>query len=455
MPTKQPEPEREREPAPCESSSDDEDDELDPLLEVPLRRCTLCCLASQLVVGLLCCVALLVLLPVGAVGMALAAPPDCDGSLPLLHLAAGSASGAGGDELQQRQQQQQQQQQHCEGTTTIFAVLLQVALALPLSCATCLCHRHARCAPRERHRHEATVAALMDDRLQVFFKRPGSAAKVVGPVALGELARLIACRQTDKLPSASRIWAVADEVAASECEVAKQVAEESALLDVSVDVDDTELPAAAAAPAPASGRRFEEDERLTGLATFCVNEMLDTRLLPPRPRGAQTGALTPEQAAAASVVASQLLAKLFPTTSVSRPVVLQVYDWNGTAEPMLTTVNSWLGHFIGVYHTGLAIGADEWGYGKTMDERTGVYLTPVGQVIELFGHRLRVAIPLGEVEISGEELGRVQVRAAACGCAVSSCATGVQLCQHDTMLLSGLFWSVLVWSVLFCFACVV
>lgn len=44
-----------------------------------------------------------------------------------------------------------------------------------------------------------------------------------------------------------------------------------------------------------------------------------------------------------------------------------------------------------------------------MDERTGVYSTPIGQVVELFGHRLRVAITLGEVEISAAELRKVQI----------------------------------------------
>ena len=88
---------------------------------------------------------------------------------------------------------------------------------------------------------------------------------------------------------------------------------------------------------------------------------------------------------------------------------MQVYDWNGEhhSYEWVITVNSWLGHFIGIYHTGIVLGVDEWGYGFTFDDRTGVYEVPIGQVAE---HRLRAAIPLGVVEISEEELSVIQVR---------------------------------------------
>eukprot|EP01043_Picozoa_sp_COSAG02_P128618 COSAG02_NODE_66102_length_256_cov_0.662420_1_plen_77_part_10 len=75
-----------------------------------------------------------------------------------------------------------------------------------------------RCAPRTRLRREATVAttvaALMDERLQVFYRRSGSASELVGPVALGELARLVACREIGI--NQSRVWAVPDRPAVSE-----------------------------------------------------------------------------------------------------------------------------------------------------------------------------------------------------------------------------------------------
>lgn len=319
--------------AECPEDEDEEED-VDPLLEVPLRRCTLCCLASQLAVGILVALTLAVLLPVAAIGLALTGAAACGADLPRLANSTGSGSAGAGDE---------------EEAVCIWSTLLYAALALPLSCALCLCQVHARRAPRKPQPGDTALATLLDDRLQVFYKPPGSAAKLVGPVPLGELARLVARRQTDKVPSSSRVWAVADEVASA---AEKQNPEESALLDQSIDVE------AAPAFVPAAGRAGE-DPRVAGLVTACVHEIVDARALPPRPCWPIQGP-TPDQVAAAAPVGARLLFKLFPTTVVSQPVVLQVYDWSGTAEPMLAKANSWLGHFIGVYHTGLAIGVDEW-----------------------------------------------------------------------------------------------
>lgn len=355
------------------------DEDVDVLRGVELDRCgcTVCCLASQLAVGLLACAALLVLLVVGAVGAVLASRAHCQSS-------AGDAD-------------------HCRA---VYLKLLAVALTLPLSCSWCLCARHTRCASRTRPRREATVVTLMNERLQVFYKRPGRAAELVGPVALGDLARLIACREAG-VPQ-SRVWAIPDHPDAS-ASTTTQPAEESALLDVSVDIEgDLEQPLPPVTPATPE-RTGDHCDRLAGMATVCVSEVVETALLPPRPKSPRTDGLTPEQEAAARVVGELLMRKLFPTTVLSRPVVLQVYDWNGEhpSHEWVITVNSWLGHFIGIYHTGIALGVDEWGYGFTFDDRTGVYEVPIGQVAE---HRLRAAIPLGVVEISEEELSIIQVR---------------------------------------------
>jgi hypothetical protein len=364
-----------------------EDEDADALIGVSLDRCscTTCCLASQIVGGLLGALALLVLLLVGAVGAALASPAHCQFS-------------AGSDSLGS---------EYC--ARTVYLVLLTVALTLPLSCSCCLCTRHLRCAPRTRLRRETTVAALMDKRLQVFYKRPGRAAGLVGPVALGDLARLVACRETGI--AQSRVWAVPDRPAAS---VPTQAAEESALLDVSVDIDDSAVEHQPLPATPVTPAGMDQIDRLGGMATVCVSEVVQAASLPPRQKPPpHTASLTPEQEKAASVVGELLLRRLFPTTVLSRPVVLQVYDWNGDhpSYEWVITVNSWLGHFIGIYHSGIALGLDEWGYGFTFDERTGVYEVPIGQVAE---HRLRAKIPLGVVEISEVELSVIQVRVLVC-----------------------------------------
>lgn len=362
-----------------------EAEDMDALLGVSLDRCscTTCCLASQLAVGLLGTLALLVLLLVGAIGASLASPNHCQ-------VLAGDSHEPG----------------HC--ARAVYLVLLTVALTLPLSCSCCLCTRHMRCGPRTRLRREATVAALMDERLQVFYKRSGRASDLVGPVALGELARLVACRDIGM--SQSRVWAVPDRPAASES-MAAQTAEESALLDISVDIDDGGLEEQPLPATPATPKGTDQIHRLAGMATVCVSDVVQTASLPPR--RPHTENMTPEQEAAAAVVGEKLLRRLFPTTVLSRPVVLQVYDWNGDhpSYEWVITINSWLGHFIGIYHSGIALGTDEWGYGYTFDERTGVYEVSIGQGTE---HRLRAAIPLGVVEINEVELSAIQVRALAC-----------------------------------------
>ena len=366
-----------------EEEEEEEGVELLPGASLERCNCTTCCLATQLCVGLVGALALLVLLVVGAVGAWLASPVHCQ-------LAAGDAGDAG----------------HC--ARTVYLVLLGAALTLPLSCGWCLCMRHARCAPRTRPRREATVAALMNEQLQVFYKRPGRASAVVGPVALGELARLIACRETGI--SQSRVWAIPDR-GTSSASATTQVAEESGLLDVSVDMEDPrleQLPATPVTPAADTGET-EQDDRLAEMATVCVGDVIEVAGLPPRPKGSHGDGLTPEQEAAAVVVGEVLLRELFPTTIVSRPVTLQVYDWNGhhPSHEWVITLNSWLGHFIGIYHTGIAVGSDEWAYGFTFDERTGVYEVPIGQAAE---HRLRTTILLGVVDISEDELSSIQVR---------------------------------------------
>lgn len=331
--------------------SEEDDTSVNPLFVdlfgVPWSPCSckMCCLATQLCVGVLGCVTLLVLVLVGAVGTVLASP------------------------------------------ATVYVRLLAVGLSLPLSCGWCLCRRHTRCAPRlcrPRARREPTVAVLMDEHLQVYYsKQPGRAVSVVGPVALGELARLIARRETGI--ATARIWAKSDYA-----EEEAQVAEQSALLDVSVDIADS--------------------EQLAGMRTMCVNEMVSTVGLPQRPQQPHTGDPTPEQEAAAQVVGDLLLRQLFPTTAVSRTVIVNVYDWNGHVKEYesVTTLNSWLGHFIGIYHSGIAVGSEEWGYGYTADDKTGVYEIPSGHACD---HRLCATIPLGVVQISEEQLNSMKVRA--------------------------------------------
>ena len=371
----------------CSSAASSEDDELDPLLEVPLRRCTICCALCQLASGLLATLALAVLLPVGALGVALGGGGGGGAGCGDLQPVAGSASAAGAPP--------------CAAAPQVYSTLLAVALTLPLACAGCLCQRHARCPRRAPRADPGRSVGALAERLQLFYQKPRSGRlappRAEGPLAVAE----VACRVArQELPWNTRIWPAAPD---PECAGSPPAAgeEEASLLDVSLALEsEAEAEArgrADALPAQGGGEGGE------GGASQLLHQVVDLHRLPPR-RWPPTTALSPAQREAADGVAAELVTALFPSTAVSWSVVLQVYDWSGGEQPIFAKINSVLGHFIGIYHTGIVVGTQEWGYGKTLDERTGVYLTPVGAVIDLFGHRLRTTVALGTVVLSAEEL---------------------------------------------------
>ena len=102
---------------------------------------------------------------------------------------------------------------------------------------------------------------------------------------------------------------------------------------------------------------------------------------------------------------------LFRNSSVTTPVVLNVYDWSG--RKAIVAMNKWAccgctgGGVMGAFHAGVEVLGREYSFGWNDEGSTGVFWVEPKGAEALFGHRFRQRIVLGTITTTTDELNEI------------------------------------------------